>query len=161
MSDELMRYRTGYSIGVGAIVLHNDEILLVRHTYGDTRVWMIPGGYVEPNETIEHAIAREVLEETGVETSLTGLLGVRHRVVQNKENSAYFIFLMRATLTKIRLGKEEISEARFIPLLEVLQMYDLNALTRLLVEHLHKSPEKYLSLTAHPTFPRDEFVLYL
>ena len=45
-------------------VLRDDRILLVNHR--KHRVWIYPGGHVEPNETPDEACLREIFEETGV-----------------------------------------------------------------------------------------------
>lgn len=42
------------------------EILLVRHTYGPTDLWALVAGFVDPGESLEEAVAREVQEEVGL-----------------------------------------------------------------------------------------------
>jgi len=50
------------------------ELLLMRRA--DNGRWGLPGGYVEPGESVAEAAAREVREETGVEIELGRLVGV-------------------------------------------------------------------------------------
>ncbi|MEZ4498997.1 MAG: NUDIX domain-containing protein [Thermomicrobiales bacterium] len=50
---------------VGAVVVGEAGILLVRMTYGPTKGrYMLPGGIVDPGETLDVAVVREVREET-------------------------------------------------------------------------------------------------
>jgi TDG/mug DNA glycosylase family protein len=52
---------------VRAVVLDpSDRVLLVRFEFPARTVWAPPGGGVEPGETDEHAIARELAEEAGI-----------------------------------------------------------------------------------------------
>ena len=50
------------------------RVLLARRI--DTGNWELPGGTIEPGETVTAAAEREVLEETGVAISVSGLAGV-------------------------------------------------------------------------------------
>jgi ADP-ribose pyrophosphatase YjhB (NUDIX family) len=50
------------------------EILLMQRS--DNAHWGLPGGYVEPGESVEQAAAREVLEETGYRIDVGRLVGV-------------------------------------------------------------------------------------
>ncbi len=47
-----------------AAFTHDDQICLVRHTYVEG--WFLPGGGVDPGETIYQAAERELREETGI-----------------------------------------------------------------------------------------------
>jgi len=55
------------SVGVGAVLVHEGKILLIRRGKEPLRGrWVVPGGTVEAGETLEQALVREVLEETGL-----------------------------------------------------------------------------------------------
>ncbi len=60
-----------------AIVRQGHRFLLTQERkYGAT--WSIPGGRVEPGETLTDACVREVLEETGVPVVLDGIYRLEH-----------------------------------------------------------------------------------
>jgi len=68
---------TEVRISVSAVVHRQEdsrEILLMRRS--DNRHWGLPGGYVEPGESVVVATEREVREETGYEISVGRLVGV-------------------------------------------------------------------------------------
>lgn len=53
--------------GVGALVCRDDGVLLVRRAGPPfAGEWAVPGGKIEPGESMATAAEREVLEETGV-----------------------------------------------------------------------------------------------
>ena len=54
-------------IAVGAVVMHQNRILLIRRAREPARgEWAIPGGRVEVGETMREAVTREGMEETCV-----------------------------------------------------------------------------------------------
>ncbi|MEZ5364148.1 MAG: NUDIX domain-containing protein [Bryobacterales bacterium] len=62
------RYPSQPVAGVGAIVLADDQVLLVRRGQAPQKgLWSILGGAVELGETLAEAVAREVREECGLE----------------------------------------------------------------------------------------------
>jgi 8-oxo-dGTP pyrophosphatase MutT (NUDIX family) len=63
------RFARGMTLGVRGLVLDGaGRILLVQHSY--VRGWHLPGGGVEPGETMRDALARELAEEGNIR--LTG-----------------------------------------------------------------------------------------
>ena len=60
--------------GVAAVILSSGGVLLQRRD--DNGQWGLPGGGVEPGESVRRAIVREVAEETGLEFEPIRLIGV-------------------------------------------------------------------------------------
>jgi ADP-ribose pyrophosphatase YjhB (NUDIX family) len=62
-------------VAVTAVVQDDQgRLLLIRRT--DNDLYAIPGGALELGETLTQTVHREVLEETGIEVQVTGLIGV-------------------------------------------------------------------------------------
>jgi len=54
-------------VAVGAVVIHNQRVLLVKRKYPPNKnTWALPGGKVELGETLQQAAEREIIEETGI-----------------------------------------------------------------------------------------------
>ena len=66
-----------FGVRVGAVVKRDETLLLVRHQKPDREpYWVLPGGRLEPGETIPRCAEREVLEETGLSGRFVGVLYV-------------------------------------------------------------------------------------
>jgi len=61
---------------VAAVIRHGDEILACRRRPGisSAGLWEFPGGKVEPGETPEDALAREIREELGIDIRVGALI---------------------------------------------------------------------------------------
>ncbi|HEY1957852.1 MAG TPA: NUDIX hydrolase [Polyangiaceae bacterium] len=77
-------------LAVGAVVFRSDgAVLLVRRARPPLAgSWTLPGGKVEPGETLEAAVAREIAEETGL--AVTAFAHVETLVLE-REGFAYEI----------------------------------------------------------------------
>jgi ADP-ribose pyrophosphatase YjhB (NUDIX family) len=61
-------------VAVSAVVIDAGRLLVIRRT--DNNLWSLPGGGMEPGETVSGAVIREVHEETGYDVKPTRLVGV-------------------------------------------------------------------------------------
>jgi ADP-ribose pyrophosphatase YjhB (NUDIX family) len=107
------------TLGVRAVVLEGEErVLLVRHGYVEG--WHLPGGGVEPGETLLDALARELLEECNVVLRGTPKL---HGMFLNASASSrdhVALFVVRDFEWKGQQPPNfEIQEANFFPLTEL------------------------------------------
>jgi 8-oxo-dGTP diphosphatase len=68
-------------VGVGGVVIEDGRALLIRRgTEPLLGQWSIPGGSLELGETLEQGVARELLEETGLEVKVIELIEVFDRI---------------------------------------------------------------------------------
>ena len=75
MSVESRRFPERPLVGVGAVVVGANGVLLVRRAHEPLKgQWSLPGGLVEIGEPLVRAVAREVLEETGLTVSVAAYL---------------------------------------------------------------------------------------
>lgn len=82
------------TIGVRAVLLDADRVLLVRHTY--LPGWQFPGGGVEPGESAEASAAREIMEETGYRlTARPSILGFYHVTNETTNRDHVVVYLCR------------------------------------------------------------------
>lgn len=71
-----------YSVSVAGIVVDDaGRVLIVQRR--DNGRWEPPGGILEPDETIEQGVQREVLEESGVQVEVQRLTGVYQNMTRH------------------------------------------------------------------------------
>ncbi len=90
-------------VGCGALIVNDkNEVLLLKRT-GKSRneagFWSKPGGGVEFGEKVEDAVKREILEELGVEITLTDFLGYTNHIIES-EKQHWIAFNYLAKITK-------------------------------------------------------------
>ena len=108
-------------IMVGAtllIVNQQDQLLMIKRT--DNGCWGVPGGAMEPEESLENTVRRETLEELGVDVGEVELFGVYYGqdLYYKYPNGAEVynvsaVYLTRGTESSIHLNPEEHSEYHY------------------------------------------------
>lgn len=108
---------------VGAIVRDGEgRLLMVRRGQEPARdTWSVPGGRVEPGESDAVAVAREVLEETGLVVRPGALVGRVERPAPG--GAVYEIFDYAAELVSGNLAAAtDAADARWVSETELLQL---------------------------------------
>lgn len=93
----------------GFITNEQNETLLVK-TFWRADTWELPGGGVDDGETLDKALCREILEETGIEVRLQGVTGV-----YSNGSTVSIVFLGKYTGGQVKTSPET-KEVRFVPL---------------------------------------------
>ncbi|WP_416220248.1 NUDIX hydrolase [Frankia sp. Cas4] len=124
---------------VSAIVADDKgRILLIRRT--DNKYWAIPGGGVEPGESVSEATAREVEEETGIDCEVTDVVGIysnpNHVAAYDdgEVRQQFSICFATRMLGGTTRTSSESAEVRFVPLEEIGE-YDMHPSIRLRIQH--------------------------
>jgi 8-oxo-dGTP pyrophosphatase MutT (NUDIX family) len=100
-------------VGVKCVLTHGDDVLLVRHTYGN-RSWDLPGGTVRRREVPRVAARREMHEELGRRIEDWTPLGELF-VNTNHHDDNLHLFQARLEDRELQLNLTELAEASWFP----------------------------------------------
>jgi mutator protein MutT len=90
------------------IVLEDDQLLLMRRAHDGREYYTFPGGGVEPGETVEEAVIRELREETDLIVSVDRLL-YHHDLLNDSDQ---YFYKCQYVSGQVVLGGEELEETR-------------------------------------------------
>ncbi len=121
---DLRHYPARPIVGVGAVILDGPRVLLVRRAHEPLKgEWSLPGGAVELGETLETALAREVIEETGLEVVVGPVVEVIDRVQRAPDGRVEYHFVIVDYLCTVRAGVaahgSDASDVRWVPVSEL------------------------------------------
>lgn len=124
-------------IGAGGVVIRDGrELLCVSERYrrGGGRHLKLPGGALHPGEHIVDAVKREILEETGIETTFRSLICFRHwHGYRYGKSDIYFVCRLDPVTFRLRCQDEEIEECLWLPVEEYLASDDVHTFNRRIV----------------------------
>jgi 8-oxo-dGTP diphosphatase len=106
-------------LGVGAIIVRDEQVLLVRRSNPPMQgEWSIPGGLVETGETTREAIIREVREETGLDIEVVKLAEVFERIVRDPDSRVQYHYVLIDYVCRATTGEahadSDVSEVRWV-----------------------------------------------
>ncbi len=145
-------------LGVGAVVLYRDGILLVKRGKDPCRgCWAVPGGRVEYGESLYDAVIRELREETGISGEPLGVVWVDELLPGRGCNEHYVLvdILVKPLSTDIRAGSDAV-KARFYPLNNLPD--NVTSTTMRLIEHIKYMLSKYGRIIVIPAMKNEQII---
>jgi len=120
-------------IGVGAVIVDGDRVLLVRRDTAPLKgEWSVPGGMLELGEKLRDGIRREVLEETGLIVEPGEVLDVFDSIFTDNEGRTEYHYVLTDYLCRPISGEAkagtDVSEVRWVSEAELPAM-ELRSLT--------------------------------
>ena len=109
--------RRPMTLGARGVILDEAarSVFLIRHTY--VPGWQFPGGGVETGHTIEHTLAKELMEEGTIElTARPQLFAIYHNAHASKRDHVALYVCRSFRQTAPRLPDREIAETGFFRL---------------------------------------------
>lgn len=92
------------------VITKGDEILLLRHRQRNQDIWCCLAGFVEAGESLEQALAREIMEETGLEVDNIRYAGSQSWPFPDQLMLAFYAVYKKGEL---KVQEDEIIEARW------------------------------------------------
>ena len=120
----MRRYPGRPLIGVGAVIVENGKILLVRRVNDPNKgKWSVPGGLVRAGERLEEALKREIMEELGVEIETGDVACVTDEIFRDKNGDVEYHYVVLDFFAKIVEGvpraMSDADEVRWFDLSEI------------------------------------------
>jgi ADP-ribose pyrophosphatase YjhB (NUDIX family) len=82
-------------VGVGAVIVQEGKVVLVKRRFEPLAgQWSLPGGRLELGETLEGGLAREMLEETGLEVEVGPVVDVFDRILLDPERKVRYHYVL-------------------------------------------------------------------
>src|SRR5207253_7265632 len=99
------RYPKRPLVGVGAIILRQDRILMAQRGKEPLKGWWsLPGGALELGESLADAVRREVREETGLEIRPLGVLEIFERILRDASGEPEYHYVLIDYICRITGG---------------------------------------------------------
>jgi 8-oxo-dGTP diphosphatase len=82
-------------VGIGAVVVQNGRVLLVKRRYAPLAgEWSLPGGGVEVGETLDACVVRELREETGLDVEVGPVIEVFDRITHDADGRVQYHYVL-------------------------------------------------------------------
>lgn len=130
-------------VGVGAVVLSDAGVVLIKRGKPPrVGAWSLPGGAQKLGETVAEAAHREILEETGLDTEIAGLIDVVDSITHAEDGRIQYHYtlvdmLAVAQADAVPQAGADAADAVWVPI-EKLPEYKLWSETIRIIDKAHQ-----------------------
>lgn len=146
MTNDLPDSTHIFRVSVAALIFEHNQVLLAHRR--DIDWWNLPGGAIDPGESIAQALLREVREETGLEIEIGQLVGVYSKPLKQEIVLTFRCRVLGGTLNAIT--DDDIDESRYFAT-DQLPVRTLPKHRQRVMDGLRNQPQAILSVQSTST----------
>ncbi|MCK5682580.1 NUDIX domain-containing protein [bacterium] len=134
-------------IRVSGVLVSDNKILLVSHKKKDDEYWLLPGGGVDVGETLEVALLREFLEETGIHVKVEKVLFLSDTIYPDASKQIHHIIFAVSeavsSVDRISISDADIVQAKYIEISKLKDLKFYPPVNEKIMEFLHSGDQRY------------------
>lgn len=143
------RDRSNVWLAAAGIVIKDHKWLVVKKRYGGLKgLWSIPAGFVHEGETVDQAAVREVAEETGIQTNVKDIVGIRTGVIEEVISDNMIVFLLEETGGQLQVQAGEIEEVAYMTEEQLMNDPNTSMMVHLFLSQLRE--KSFKTMTPNP-----------
>ena len=107
------------------VLLENNHLLVMKYQYGDHFIYNLPGGNPDPGELLSETIARECMEELGIDVEVGQMLLMGQvSGTENRDDVLHILFEgeLIGGIPELQVGETNAQEVLWLPINQLSQV---------------------------------------
>ena len=107
------------------VLLENNHVLVMKYQYGDQFIYNLPGGNPDPGELLSETIARECMEELGIDVEVGQMLLMGQvSGTENRDDVLHILFEgeLIGGIPELQIGETNAQEVLWMPIDQLSQV---------------------------------------
>ena len=107
------------------VLIENNHLLVMKYQYGDHFIYNLPGGNPDPGELLSETIARECMEELGIDVEVGQMLLMGQvSGTENRDDVLHILFEgeLIGGIPELQVGETNAQEVLWMPINQLSQV---------------------------------------
>ncbi len=107
------------------VLIENNHLLVMKYQYGDQYIYNLPGGNPDPGELLCETIARECMEELGIDVEVGDMLVMGQVSGSEQRDDVLHILFegeLLAGIPELQVGETSATEVLWMPIEQILNV---------------------------------------